>query len=147
MADIVIGNPPWLRFNAMNRGMKKKFKNECQVTQLLPRTKESSKFQTSQDISTYFLIISVHLYMREKGKLAFVMPYGVINGEHHQAFRDGNFLISGSDMKLEMTKAWVFDSQVKNLFKIPSCVLFFKRRINNNQVLPDSIISFYRGVA
>ena len=140
-ADVVIGNPPWLRFNAMNQEMQQKFKSECQST-LLWETRNTTQFQTSQDISTYFFIMSAYLYMREKGTLAFVMPYGVMNGEHHLNFRNGRFEISRSEINLKFKNAWAFDSKVKNLFKIPSCVLFSKRRKQNETSLPKNIISF-----
>ncbi len=140
-ADVVIGNPPWLRFNAMNQDMQQKFKSECRST-LLWETGNTTKFQTSQDISTYFFIMSAYLYMRKKGTLAFVMPYGVMNGEHHFNFRAGRFEISRSEINLKFKTAWVFDSRVKNLFKVPSCVLFSKRRKQNEEPLPKNIISF-----
>ena len=141
-ADVVIGNPPWLKFNSMNKKMQKKFKSECRNTLLLGKKANSSKFQTSQDISTYFFIMSAHLYMREKGTLAFVLPYGVINGKHHSKFRDGHFQIAGNYMDIKIKKAWAFDSRVKHLFKIPSCVLFSERRRETEKAIPEKIITF-----
>ena len=145
-ADVVVGNPPWLRFNAMNPDMQKKFKSECESTLLWDNKDQNkasnSKFRTSQDISTYFFIMSAHLYMKEKGTLAFVLPYGVMNGDHHTQFRKGQFDVSGSPMSLKFEKAWTFDHQVKNLFKVPSCVLFSRRARNNKESkepLPDII--------
>ncbi len=141
-ADIVVGNPPWLRFNAMNEEMQTKFKSECKSSLLWEQTISASKFQTSQDISAYFFIMSAHLYMRKKGRLAFVMPYGVINGAHHSVFRKGYFTISDSEIYLKFEKSWAFDSKVKNLFNIPSCVLFSKRGKKDDRALPTNIISF-----
>ena len=146
-ADVVVGNPPWLRLNAMNPDMQKKFKKECESTGLWDNKDQNkasnSKFRTSQDICTYFFIISAQLYMKEKGTLAFVLPYGVMNGEHHAKFRKGSFGIPGNDMNLKFEKAWAFDHKVKNLFKVPSCVLFSKRnKTKSEEPLPDNIIQF-----
>ncbi len=141
-ADVVIGNPPWLKFNSMNEKMQKKFKSECRNTFQNYGSRRQTAFQTSQDISTYFFIISIHLYMREKGTLAFVLPYGVINGEHHSNFRTGHFKVSGSYMNIKFKNAWAFDSEVKNLFEIPSCVLFSERRGETEKPLPEQIIAF-----
>ena len=128
-ADIVIGNPPWLKFNSMNKEMQKTMKKECFSIKLWEKGKGKSKFRTSQDISTYFFIRSIDLYMKEKGTIAFVMPYGVMNGEHHFIFREGAFeRDSGHSIHIKFRNAWVFDSKVKNLFKIPSCVLFSMRK-------------------
>ena len=140
-ADVVVGNPPWLRFNAMNTDMKEKFKEECRATLLWKTNSNIVKLQTSQDISTYFFIMSAYLYMKKKGTLAFVLPYGVMNGEHHAQFRKGHFVVSGSDMNLKFEKAWAF-KHVKKLFNMPSCVLFSKRNKTRQQSLPDNIISF-----
>ena len=141
-ADVVIGNPPWLKFNSMNQKMQTKFKDECKATLLWDTTTNSSNLQTSQDISTYFFIMSAHLYMREKGTLAFVMPYGIINGEHHSSFRTGHFQIVGNDMYIKFKKVWAFDSQVKNLFKIPSCVFFSERKKLEEKSMTNKIIAF-----
>ena len=144
-ADVVVGNPPWLRLNAMNQDMQDRFKSECEsigLWETTDRTASNSKFRTSQDISTYFFIMSAHLYMREKGTLAFVLPYGVMNGEHHAQFRKGGFVVSDKGMNVKFEKAWTFDHKVKNLFKVPSCVLFSKRCRKESEPLPDNIISF-----
>ena len=143
-ADVVIGNPPWLKFNSMNTKMQEKFKIKCKDTLLWDKKTNISKFQTSQDISTYFFIMSAHLYMRKKGTLAFVLPYGVINGEHHSNFRTGHFQIAGSDMDIKFKKAWAFDSNVKNLFKIPSCVLFSEKRKDIERALSEKVM-FFKG--
>ena len=135
-ADIVIGNPPWLRFNSMNKEMQKILKKECFSLNLWEK-KTEAKFRTSQDISTYFFIRSVDLYMKEKGSLAFVMPFGVLNGGHHAVFREGGFeRASGRSINIKFKKAWVFDSKVENLFKVPSCVLFSVRKENSEQNKP-----------
>ena len=141
-ADVVIGNPPWLKFNSMNKKMQETFKSKCKDTLLWEKKINISKFQTSQDISTYFFIMSAHLYMRKKGTLAFVLPYGIINGEHHSNFRTGHFQIAGNYMDIKFKKAWAFDSHVKNLFKIPSCVLFSERREETEKAIPEQIITF-----
>ena len=143
-ADVVIGNPPWLKFNSMNKKMQEKFKSKCNDTLLWEKKTNISKFQTSQDISTYFFIMSAHLYMRKKGILAFVLPYGVINGEHHSNFRTGRFQMAGSYMDIKFKKAWAFDSNVKNLFKIPSCVLFSERRKDIERTLSEKVM-FFKG--
>ncbi len=162
-ADIVIGNPPWLRFNSMNKKMQTRLKEECFSFNLWKRKikkregksedkyrqrkRREAKFRTSQDISTYFFIRSVDLYMREKGLLAFVMPYGVMNGEHHSIFREGFFeRESGISIHIKFESAWVFDSEVKNLFKVPSCVLFSVRKENSEEKPSLPKILCFKGV-
>ena len=105
-ADIVIGNPPWIRFNKMNEEMQSRLKTECFSISLWEGKR--GNLRTSQDISTYFFVRSIELYMREKGSVAFVMPYGVMNGEHHSPFRKGAF-VKGDDhsIHIKFKNAWV----------------------------------------
>ena len=145
-ADIVIGNPPWLKFNSMNQEMQNTLKKECFSINLWEKKKGRSKFRTSQDISTYFFIRSVDLYMKEKGAVAFVMPYGVMNGEHHSIFRKGAFeRSSGRSTHIKFKNAWVFDSQVKHLFKNSSCVLFSVRKDKSEESIPKNNILYFKG--
>ena len=144
--DIVIGNPPWLKFNSMNKEMQKTLKEECFSINLWEKTKGNSKLRTSQDISTYFFVRSIELYMKEKGETAFVMPYGVMNGDHHSIFRKGDFVRGSNDsIHIQFKNAWIFDSQVKNLFKVPSCVLFSVRRKKETVTTPKNIL-YFKGV-
>lgn len=139
-ADVVIGNPPWLKFNSMNSDMQKRFKNECQNFNLHPK---KQNLQTSQDLSSYFFVRCVDLYMKENGKIAFVMPYGIINGDHHKNFRNGYFKQDSENaIYIRFEDVWTFNAQVKNLFKLPSCVLFSMRRKENEQPIPQNILSF-----
>ena len=147
-ADIVIGNPPWLKFNSMNPEMQKTLKEECLSLNLWDK-KTEAKFRASQDISTYFLVRSVELYMKKNGELAFVMPYNVMNGKGHYIFREGTFeRNSRRSIHIKFKSAWVFDSEVKNLFEVPSCVLFSVRKENSEttesskKVLFPRILSF-----
>ena len=132
----MIGNPPWLKFNSMNKNMQETFKEECKNFNLLDKKKNNQKFQTSQDMSTYFFIRCIDLYMKEKGKIIFVMPYGVMIGNHHKNFKGGIFKKdSDKPIKIKFENAWMFDSKVKNLFKIPSCVLFSTRRKEHEEAI------------
>lgn len=146
-ADIVIGNPPWLKFNSMNQNMQKTFKEECKNFNLLDKKKNNQRFQTSQDLSTYFFIRCIDLYMKEKGKIIFVMPYGVMIGNHHKNFREGIFKKnSDKPIKIKFENAWVFDYKVKNLFKIPSCVLFsIKRKEHEKVIISERDILYFSG--
>ena len=146
-ADIVIGNPPWLKFNSMNKNMQETFKEECKNFNLLDKKKNNQKFQTSQDLSTYFFIRCIDLYVKEKGKIIFVMPYGVMIGDHHKNFKEGIFKKdSDKPIKIKFENAWVFDSKVKNLFKMLSCVLFStKRKEYEKAISSEKDILYFSG--
>ncbi len=141
-ADIVIGNPPWLKFSSMNQEMQTRLKEECFSINLWKKDKGQSKLRTSQNISTYFFVRSVDLYMKEKGEVAFVMPFGVMNGPQHSVFREGTFeRSSGQSVLIKFKNAWVFDAQVKHLFNTSSCVLFAVRKKKNEKAIPKKTIS------
>ncbi len=58
-ADIIIGNPPWLAYRFMEQDMQIKFRQEC-----LERGLWKGQVAQQQDLSAYFFVRSVELYMK-----------------------------------------------------------------------------------
>ncbi|MGH6899071.1 MAG: N-6 DNA methylase [Geminicoccaceae bacterium] len=86
-ADVVVGNPPWLRYSSMSAANKQKFQEETVKAGLWV----GGKYATAQDLSSYFFARSVYLYMRQDGRIAFVMPYAAMSREPYRLFRKGGF--------------------------------------------------------
>jgi methylase of polypeptide subunit release factors len=123
-ADVVVGNPPWLRYSSMSAANKQKFQEEMIKAGLWV----GGKYATAQDLSSYFFARSVCLYMRQDGRIAFVMPYAAMSREPYRLFRTGSFKKHGdAEAQVRFTEAWTFPSDVQPLFPVPSCVLFAKR--------------------
>ncbi len=118
-ADVVIGNPPWLSYRYMAEHIRKRFRDECTARSLWA----GGKLATHQDLSSYFFVRSVELYLKPEGLIAFVMPYAALNRAQFRGFRRGawHFL----DMRFD--EVWAFDENVQPLFPVPSSVFFGRR--------------------
>ncbi|MBI4330798.1 MAG: N-6 DNA methylase [Chloroflexi bacterium] len=124
--DVVIGNPPWLSYRFMDAEMQKRFREECQACGIWA----GGKVATHQDMSGYFFVRAVELYLKANGKIAFVMPYASMTRRQFEGFRKGLYGASqrrGSRLvyaTVQFTGAWVLADNVQPLFPVPSCVLF-----------------------
>jgi hypothetical protein len=120
-ADVVIGNPPWLAYRAMNKVTQKRFMEEMKACGIWGGLSSVSAY----DLSAYFFARAVQLYMRAKGKIAFVMPYAAMTRKPFALFRKGSFKVGGyKEGQVRFTAAWVFRADVRPLFEVPSCVLW-----------------------
>ena len=137
-ADVVIGNPPWLDYRAMNGATQVRFKEEMKASGLWEPKVPGSAF----DLSAYYFARSVFLYMRKTGRIAFVMPYAAMTRKSYGLFRRGAFKVGGYvEAQVQFSDAWAFPSDVQPLFPVPSCVLFAER-CEIPEPLPKSIVIF-----
>ncbi len=128
-ADVVVGNPPWLSYRYMSDEMQKRFRAECQDRFLWA----GGKVATHQDLSGYFFARAAELYLKDKGVIAFVMPYAAMTRAQFKGFRKGDFAL----VRVRFTGAWAFGEDVQPLFEVPSSV-FFARRVTAG-ALPSRI--------
>jgi len=123
--DVVVGNPPWLSYRYMDAALQARFRAECQAFGIW-----QGAVAQQQDLSAYFFVRCVELYLKDDGIIAFIMPYAAMTRRQFALFRKGLY---GAAQKrtsrlihvtVQFTEAWVFSDQVKPLFPVPSCVLF-----------------------
>jgi hypothetical protein len=137
-ADVVIGNPPWLDYRAMNKATQEKFRGEMRAIGIWDGKVHGLAF----DLSAYFFARSIHLYMKSTGRIAFVMPYAALSRKSYGLFRAGTFAIGGrSPLHVEFTEAWAFPSEVQPLFPVP-CAVLFAERSPSPKPLPVNIRSY-----
>lgn len=117
--DVVIGNPPWLAYRFMAPEVKAPF--EVDSRRLGVWTGKAA----SRDLSAYFFVRCVELYLRPGGHIAFVLPYAALNGTQFKGLRRGVFGSMGNlHASVRFTDAWSFDETVQPLFEVPACVLY-----------------------
>ncbi len=119
-ADIVIGNPPWVRYSSLSKVNQARLKTEAGYSAVWV----GGKAATANDLCAYFFARSVALYMRRAGKIAFVLPYAAMSRDPYAKFRKGDFQHRAQPVAVRFTGAWTFPSDVQPLFPVPSCVLF-----------------------
>lgn len=117
--DLLIGNPPWLRYNKMTAPMQGRYKKLAKARQLLTGGLGAS----ARDLSTLFVVRSIELYLKLDGKFSFVMPHGTMSRRPHQGFRSGNW--SGPEtgsFHVAFSEAW--DTHLTPTgFPMSSCVI------------------------
>lgn len=119
-ADIVIGNPPWVRYSALSKPNQERLKTEAGYSAVWV----GGKAATANDLCAYFFARAVALYMRRNGRIAFVLPYAAMSRDPYAKFRKGDFQHRAQPVAVRFTGAWTFPSDVQPLFPVPSCVLF-----------------------
>lgn len=119
--DLVVGNPPWL---AMRDIAEVSYQN--QLTELALEydlLKQRRGWQTGAlELATIFACFSLDHYLKKGGKLAFVLPRGVLFGaKQHEAFRE---LV----VRPPFAPVKGFDlAQVSPLFNVPAAVAIVRR--------------------
>jgi hypothetical protein len=123
--DLLIGNPPWLRYNAMSSTLQERFRRESQLRGLWA----GGRLATHQDLSAYFFARAAERYLRVGGRIAFVMPLATLSRGQYEGFRTGRFADRKGNLFaiVRFDEAWTFGSDVRPLFEVPSCVLFGSR--------------------
>lgn len=146
-ADVVVGNPPWLAYRFMAPQMQRRFRAECHRRGLWA----GGEVATHQDLSAYFFVRAVELYLKPGGTIGFVMPYASLSRRQYAGFRRGQYPPAARRRSretgqvvatLRFEEAWAFDEDVQPLFPVPSCVLF--ARAGEAGPLPDAVTA-YRG--
>jgi hypothetical protein len=106
----------------MDADMQKRFREECQAYSIWA----GGKVATHQDMSGYFFVRAVELYLKTNGKIAFVLPYASMPRKQFEGFRKGLYGTSqrrGSRLvyaTVQFTGAWVLSNDVQPLFPVPS---------------------------
>lgn len=125
-ADVVIGNPPWLSYNRMDSAMQERFRGECEARGLW-----MGQVAQQQDLSAYFYVRCIELYLKSDGIIAFVMPFAAMTRRQFAGFLTGIYTTrkgrTGDNIvyaAIRFKQGWAFSDSVKPLFPVPSCVLF-----------------------
>lgn len=114
--DVLVGNPPWLRYSDMTAAMKKRYLSLCRERNLLSGPAGAS----ARDLSTLFVVRSVEMYLRMGGHFSFVMPHGTMTRKPHDGFRSGSW----ADAHVTFEEPWDLGPSPRATgFPLPSCVV------------------------
>jgi len=116
--DVLVGNPPWLRYSKMTTGMQGRYKALARERGLLSGGLGAS----GRDLSTVFVARAVELYLRPAGTFAFVMPQGTLTRKPHDGFRSGRWSSASGHLTVAFTDPWDL-AGVTTGFPIVSCVV------------------------
>jgi len=136
-ADVVIGNPPWLAYSRMSPATQQRFREEMKSNGLWGGMQTVSAF----DLSAYFFVRAIWLYMRRDGMIAFVLPFAAMFKKPYKNFRCGKFRVGNNDIAYQFVEGWAFASTVQPLFPVPACVLFARLSVKQ-AALPENVRFF-----
>lgn len=120
--DVLVGNPPWLRYSKMTAPMQKRFLRLSKERNLLSGPSGAS----ARDLSTLFIARAVELYLKDSGRFAYVMPHGTLTRKPHHSFRGGKWNAhSGvsTGLTAAFEPAWEL-IKIQTGFPMVSCVIF-----------------------
>lgn len=123
--DVLIGNPPWLRYSKMTSAMQQRYKLLAGERGLLAGALGAS----GRDLSTLFVTRSVELYLKDSGRFSFVMPHGTLTRRPHSGFRSGRWSSKATGpLAVAFDEAWDL-SKVNTGFPMVSCVIHGQRSV------------------
>lgn len=129
--DYIVGNPPWFTFSSIKN---EEYQNILEALAESHQVKpQNGKNMPHLEIAAIFLSYCTSYFLREDGKLSFVLPRSFFSADQHDNTRNGK----AKDVKL--TEIWDLDA-VNPLFNIPSCVLFSEKSHVNNKIRKEGII-------
>jgi len=91
--DYVIGNPPWINWESLPEDYREKTKNVWNWYGLLEKTKGMELGKVKRDMAMLFLARCLDRYVKNQGKLAFLIPFTVYKTQAGAGFR--KFLARG----------------------------------------------------
>lgn len=127
-ADRIVGNPPWLRYNAMSASMQTSFRRLSEDRGLWA----GAAVATSQDLAALFVVRSIELFLKSGGRFAFVMPAATLSRGHYEGFRSGQYNAPTALTCVFFEEPWELSYIEPPPFPVPSCV------VRGTRVTPES---------
>lgn len=131
--DVLIGNPPWLRYNKMTNDMQKRYIEMSRDRNLLSGAKGAS----ARDLSTLFVTRAIEQYGATGVRFAFVMPLGTLTRGPHEGFRSGKWSIGAP---ISFDQSWDLTNASKATgFPMTSCVVRGSVTTKSAKKLPSRV--------
>jgi hypothetical protein len=137
--DIVLGNPPWLTYNAIATDLKPAFRRACKERNLW-----GGHAVRNYDLAALFVARAIELYLKWEGQFAFVMPRATLTRRQYEGFRTGKYYQQdGQDgrrlsrardsaniepVTVSFTTPWDLDHVRPHPFPVPCCVVLGTRK-------------------
>jgi hypothetical protein len=132
-AHVVVGNPPWVAFRHMSADLQRRFRELAKDEGIYV----GGKFATQNDLSALFVARATGLYLRNGGRIAFILPLAALTRGQFERLRSGSFKTS----RLAWDAAWTMDDDLQPLFPVPACVLF-GARLRASRPVPETVRAY-----
>jgi hypothetical protein len=116
--DRVLGNPPWLSYRYISREEYEDHVRNLIVNEYGLLDSGNVENITHMELAALFFVYSIDHYLDDdEGRISFVLPRGVFNGDHLRNLRGVEF-----DASAHLTGLWDL-KEVRPLFNMLTCVL------------------------
>ena len=134
--DVLVGNPPWLSYRFMPNELQEVFQRRAKERKLWAGGARGRT--TQQDLSAFFVVRSIELYLRVGGHFGFVMPLAALSRQTYEGFRAGNFSSKTETTEVAFGTPWDLDAVEPDPFPVPSSVVFGKRvaSLKTSELIP-----------
>lgn len=124
----IVSNPPWLALSKIaNNPYKERIRDRTDSYGLRP----TGPSFLHLEIATTFLLYAVDRYLAPGGQIAVLLPGTLVNGDHHQPFRDGNYQLGPRAVNFQIAELW---DVTRETFKAP-CVALIGEKITRPGVV------------
>lgn len=127
----LVGNPPWVVFRNMSAARQSEMREQAKNHGVWT----GGKLATQNDLASLFVASAVDLYLSDKCKFGFVLPYSALRARHWDPFREGKWdhKTPGKSVCANLYDAWN-RSDVKNppFKQSASCVIFGKKKAESD---------------
>ncbi|MEB2620049.1 N-6 DNA methylase [Kocuria rosea] len=140
--DLLVGNPPWLRYSKMGTSMQARYKRLAKARNLLSGALGAS----GRDLSTLFVTRAVELYLKPGGRFSYVMPHGTLSRKPHHGFRGGRWMLgqgAETGLAVQFDESWDL-RHAPTGFPMSSCVIHGTRHDNEDRAM-SSIVQNWHG--
>ncbi|MHB9010894.1 MAG: N-6 DNA methylase [Ignavibacteriaceae bacterium] len=120
--DYVIGNPPWFTYSSIKNEEYQNTLNELADKHDV-KPERVANFP-HLEIAAIFLSYCSSYFLKENGKISFVLPRSFFSADHHDNTR------SGKAKGFRIEQVWDLND-VSPVFRVPSSVLFAKKEKDN----------------
>lgn len=129
--DRLVGNPPWLRYNAMTASTQKHFRALTRERNL----QAPAQVVTSQDLSGLFVARCLELYLRLGGRFGFVMPAATLSRLQYRGFRGADYSSQAATAFAAFEQPWELSEVRPQPFPVPASVVC-GARVDASHVAP-----------
>lgn len=117
--DLLVGNPPWLSYRYVERSDYQRFL-KAQISRGYALVRPQAHLVTHMELGTLFLLRSADLYLKDGGRVGFVLPKSIFTADQHDTLRRRCFR---KPKPFTVTDLWDLEG-VTPLFNTSSAVLF-----------------------
>jgi len=123
--DYIVGNPPWFTYSSIKN---EEYQNILNALAEKYNVKPAAiKNLPNLEIAAIFLSYCSNYFLKDEGRLAFVLPRSFFSADHHDNTR------SGEAKGFKLADIWDLQN-VQPLFRIPSCVLFAEKNKGTRKI-------------